>query len=154
MEIRFAEHGHIRAISLLFEELYEEMAIIRPDYFTAGRADIKLIESAIEDDRQEILVALDHDVVVGLVRIDERDTPSFSPYLFRKYAFITDIIVDSAFRGIDIGTALITEAKKWAKKRALDYLEICVLNENENAVLLYMREEFETVMQTMRYSIS
>lgn len=150
MEIRAAALKDIGAVIMLCKELYEEMAILRPDYYTAGRFNGKMLYDAVDDGRQEILVAAEHGAVIGFVRIIERETPSYGPYLLKKYAYIDAIVVDPAFRGIDIGTALINEAKKWAKGRVLEYLELDVPSENEGAVRLVQREAFKPATQTMR----
>ena len=42
-------------------------------------------------------------------------------------------------------------AKKWAKERNLDYIELFVLSNAEEANAFYEREGFETVSRTMRY---
>lgn len=148
--IETADHRHIRAISLLSSYLYEEMAILRPDYCTAGHAEERLILEAIDNNKHEILVAVDNETVIGFAHIIEKETQATGPKRPLKYAYITEIVVDPVFRGIGIGTALISAAKKWARNRSLGYLEISVLNESEEAVLLYKREAFETVVQTMR----
>lgn len=150
LEIRQATNEDIRAVCLLCGELYEEMAILRPDCYTAGRVDEKLFERSVEDRTQELLVATDHGAIIGFVRIAERMTPSYSPNIPKKYAQIADLAVDPAFRGIDIGTALICEAKRWAKGRSLPYLDYSVLSGSGGALRLLQRESFEPVAVTMR----
>jgi ribosomal protein S18 acetylase RimI-like enzyme len=153
LRIRTASVDDINAIGLLCGQLYEDMAILRPDCFTARQMDDKILYEAIVDGKQEILVATAYETVVGFVRVAERETPSAGPMLPRKHAFIPDIAVDPAFRGLDIGSALINEAKNWAKDRSLEYVEIGVLSDSEGAVRLLQRENFETVVQTMRCRI-
>jgi ribosomal protein S18 acetylase RimI-like enzyme len=153
LEIRQAKKEDIRAVSLLCGELYEEMAILRPDCYTAGRVDDDWLRSAVEDHAQKLIVAAEHGAIVGFVRIAERTTPSHGPNLSKKYALITGLAVDPAYRGIDIGTALISEAKTWAKGRGLHYLEFYVLSESAGAVRFLKKEDFETVAQTMRCSV-
>jgi len=64
-----------------------------------------------------------------------------------------DLFVLPSCRKKGVATTLINAAKEWATKRHLDYLELFVLAENENAAHLYMSRGFHVVSNTMRYTL-
>ncbi len=64
-----------------------------------------------------------------------------------------DIVVDPEQRGRGIGMQLIHAVRSWAQARELEYIELGVLTQNENAIQLYERMEFVECRKTMRMKI-
>ncbi len=48
---------------------------------------------------------------------------------------------------------LLDEAKSWAQSRNLEYLELMVLENNDNGRCFYEKERFVTVSRIMRLNV-
>ena len=59
-------------------------------------------------------------------------------------------LVDEAVRGQGVGNELLAAAKRWARNRRLEYLELNVLAQNENAIRLYESQDFVEATKVMR----
>ena len=77
-------------------------------------------------------------------------TPEFSCVLPHRYARLEDLAVDEAVRGQGVGGELLAAAKRWARNRRLEYLELNVLAQNENAIRLYESQDFVEATKVMR----
>ena len=77
-------------------------------------------------------------------------TPEFSCVLPHRYARLEDLAVDEAVRGEGVGGELLAAAKRWARNRRLEYLELNVLAQNENAIRLYESQDFVEATKVMR----
>ena len=67
-----------------------------------------------------------------------------------RYARLEDLAVDEAVRGQGVGGELLAAAKRWARNRRLEYLELNVLAQNENAIRLYESQDFVEATKVMR----
>ena len=67
-----------------------------------------------------------------------------------RYARLEDLAVDEAVRGQGVGSELLAAAKRWARNRRLEYLELNVLAQNENAIRLYESQDFVEATKVMR----
>ena len=65
-------------------------------------------------------------------------------------AVLSDLIVDAGVRGQGIGSQLLAAAKRWARNRRLEYLELQVLAQNEGAQHLYESQDFVEATKVMR----
>ena len=74
--------------------------------------------------------------VWGRVPQDEPDEPE------GDYAFVSDLVVLSTFRGRGVGTALLAEAERRARSRGVATLRIGVLARNAGARCLYEKIGF------------
>ena len=63
---------------------------------------------------------------------------------------LEDLAVDEAVRGQGVGSELLAAAKRWARNRRLEYLELNVLAQNENAIRLYESQDFVEATKVMR----
>lgn len=61
----------------------------------------------------------------------------------RKFAFISDVFVDEAFRGQGVGKALLNHAERYARENDASELMIGVLASNTQARSLYSAMGFE-----------
>ncbi|MGE4480961.1 N-acetyltransferase family protein [Acidocella sp.] len=61
---------------------------------------------------------------------------------WRRYAFISNLFVDEAFRGGGIGRALMAQAEKIALAKGVRRLRLYVLNGNERARRIYEEAGF------------
>ena len=70
--------------------------------------------------------------------------------LTHRYARLEDLAVDEAVRGQGVGGELLAAAKRWARNRRLEYLELNVLAQNESAIRLYESQDFVEATKVMR----
>ena len=153
MYIRTAEIKDIKFINELYKNLFETMEKLQPKYIKSAFQDEEFIKNTIEKEEAEIFVAIEEDKIKGFLLIQEQETPPYTCMVFHKYAYITDLIVNTEDRGKGIGTMLLNFAKEWARKRNLDYIELGVLNNNDRAIKLYKKENFKKTMYIMRMEI-
>ena len=77
-------------------------------------------------------------------------TPEFSCVLPHRYASLNDLVVAREKRCQGIGSLLLGAAKRWARDRRLEYLELNVLAQNSKAIELYESHDFVEATRTMR----
>lgn len=151
MKIKLATLDEVNQIEILYQELFLKMSNFQPKYVKPAKQDVEFIRTIINEKESDIWIAGIDNCTVGFLLIQELITPSYTCLVEHKYAFITDIIVGTKYQYQGIGSALLLEAKKWAKSRNLDYLELNVLSENIGAITLYEKQGFKDVSHTMRY---
>jgi ribosomal protein S18 acetylase RimI-like enzyme len=147
--IRKATTEDALAVGLLRSALDDELALLRPEdcrAFQQGGG--VLLDILIASD---IFVAVEFNEIIGYVCMAERETAGLLPYRRRRYAAVDSIYVDLGCRGRGVGSALMREAKRWGESRGLDYLEMTVFSDNQDAVYLCRHESFAEVRQTLRY---
>lgn len=153
MQIIMATRNEVPQIEILYQELFIEMSKLQPNHIQPAKQDVAFIRNTINNQESDILLAKSHNEIVGFLLIQETSTPPYSCIVKHKYAFINDIIVGSQYQSQGIGSALLSEAKKWAKNRQLDYLELNVLAENVGAITLYKKQGFQVMNHTMRFEL-
>lgn len=153
MEIRLAETNDIQGICGLYNDFFVYNADQQPQYYKKAIETGKYPKSVIENNAEDIYVAVDGSVLIGLIHIVEEKTPPYDCFIQRRYATIIDLFVTENFRGKGVGGQLLESAKQWAKARELDYIELNVLAENENGIKFYNHEKFKAVSQIMRYTL-
>ena len=121
--IRPAAEADIPAILALYRQLDSALVAMQPEFFCEGP-------------REEVGYA--------------GGTPEFSCVLPHRYARLEDLAVDEAVRGQGVGSELLAAAKRWARNRRLEYLELNVLAQNENAIRLYESQDFVEATKVMR----
>ena len=84
-----------------------------------------------------------------LAQITRHRIASFSVQS-QRYVRLEDLAVDEAVRGQGVGGELLAAAKRWARNRRLEYLELNVLAQNENAIRLYESQDFVEATKVMR----
>ncbi|MEH6942629.1 GNAT family N-acetyltransferase [Bacillus sp. JJ722] len=150
MKIKIATIEDITQIEVLYQELFLEMSNLQPKYIKPAKQDVNFIRNTINDKKSDILLAEKDDSTIGFLLIQELMTPPYNCLVKHKYAFIVDVIVGSQYQSHGIGSVLLSEAKKWAEHRGLDYIELNVLSENIGAMKLYEKLGYKHVMHTMR----
>ena len=153
MEIRLATLGDIEPICRLYNEFFAYNAGLQPQYYRAVKESGEYPKSTITSDASDIFLAVENGAVIGFIHVREAQTPPFDSVAAHKYAEIIDFIVAAAHRKKGIGSALFDAAKQWSKARNLDYIELFVLSNAEDANRFYRRENFAAVSHTMRYSL-
>jgi ribosomal protein S18 acetylase RimI-like enzyme len=153
MEIRLAIPEDVPRISAIFEHLYAYNAGQQPQYYRQASEEGDYPRRVIEGQDGAILIVLDGSAITGLLHIEEKTTPPSVSIIAHTYAEIVALFVDPTYRGQGVGDRLIQAAKKWAKARKADFLELFVLVENEGGLKFYEKMGFETVSRNMRLSL-
>ena len=138
--IRPAGEGDIPAIIALYRELDAAMVDLQPEFFC---------EAPREE--ADFLLAEQDGTPVGFALVTYAGwTPAYSCVLPHRYARLEDLVVGKAYRGRGIGGELLAAAKRWARNRRLEYVELNVLAQNESAVKLYESQDFVEATKVMR----
>lgn len=149
--IRPAVEADIPAILALYRQLDSALVAMQPEFFCEGPREKDEIRKAIRADDADFLLAERGGAVVGFALVGYAGwTPEFSCVLPYRYARLEDLAVDEAVRGQGVGSELLAAAKRWARNRRLEYLELNVLAQNENAIQLYESQDFVEATKVMR----
>jgi len=153
MEVRLAKKSDISAICRLYEQFFEYNANQQPQYYKKAEESGKYPESVIESKSADLFVADNCGTIIGFIHISEDKAPPFGAFVPHKYAVIIDLMVEESYRRQGIGKKLLDAARQWSKDRGLDYIELMVLQENEQGITFYHSENFKIVSHTMRLKI-
>lgn len=149
--IRAAAESDLPAILTLYRQLDTELVALQPEFFCAAPRDEKLALDAIRSPDADFLLAVRDGAAVGFALVKNAGwTPSFSCVLPHRYAELYDIVVDKDCRSQGVGSQLLAAAKRWARDRRLEYLELSVLAQNSAAIALYESHDFVEASRTMR----
>ena len=153
MEIRLATPDDIEAICQLYGEFWRYNADLQPMSYKAATESGGYPKSAIGSENSDIFLAVENKTIVGFLHIRESQTPPFDAIIQHKYAEIIDLMTTAAYRKRGIGTKLMNAAKRWAKTRNLDYIELFVLSDAKSEFRFYEQKNFVTVSHTMRCTL-
>lgn len=149
--IRPAAAADLPAILSLYRVLDEELVDLQPEFFCAAPREEETVRRYIEAPDADFLLAEQEGAVVGFALVLYAGwTPEFSCVLPHRYASLNDLIVAPEKRRQGIGSSLLGAAKRWARDRRLEYLELNVLAQNSSAIALYESHDFVEAARTMR----
>lgn len=150
-QIRPATATDLPAMLALYRVLDEEMVDLQPEFFCAAPREEAPILQFIDAPDADYLLAEQEGAVVGFALVVYAGwTPEFSCVLPHRYASLYDLVVAREHRCQGIGSALLGAAKRWARDRRLEYLELRVLAQNSTAIHLYEAHDFVEARRTMR----
>jgi GNAT superfamily N-acetyltransferase len=153
MEIRLATLEDVTVISKMYEEFFAFHAGLQPTYFQEAEEHGEYPESTIKSETADLIVSEVDGNVVGFAHVLESKSLPYDCIVQYKIAVCIDLYVKPAYRKMGVATELLKAVKEWAKKRDLDFIEIKVLVENDNAINFYEREGYNKIYHTMRYLI-
>ena len=149
--IRPAEEKDILAILALYCQLDQALVDLQPEFFCAAPREDAFVRQAIQANDADYLLAEADGAVVGFALVNYAGwTPEFSCVLPHRYACLADLVVDAEHRGQGIGSTKLGAAKRWARDRRLEYLELNVLAQNVPAIALYESHDFVEATRVMR----
>lgn len=151
IRLRTASERDLPDIVRLYRVLDEEMVALQPEFFCAAPREETYIRKNLNSPDACFLLAEADGQTIGFALVTYAGwTPAFSALLPHRYAELCDLVVDEAWRGKDVGSQLVAAAKRWARDRRLEYLELNVLSQNDAAIALYESHDFVESCRTMR----
>ena len=151
IEIRPAVMQDLPDILALYGVLDRELVAMQPEFFCAAPRSEQDTAAALADTNAAFLLAVQDGAAVGFALVEYAGwTPEFSCVLPHRYACLADLVVDAEHRGQGIGSTLLGAAKRWARDRRLEYLELNVLAQNVPAIALYESHDFVEATRVMR----
>ena len=149
--IRPAGEGDIPAVVALYRQLDQALVDLQPEFFCVAPRGDEFVRQAVKTADADYLLAEEDGAVVGFALVNYAGwTPEFSCVLPHRYARLDDLIVSKPHRAQGIGGELVAAAKRWARSRRLEYLELNVLAQNTDAVRLYEAQDFVEATKVMR----
>jgi len=153
LEVRLATLNDVEAICRLYNEFFAYNAGLQPKYYKAGEELGEYPKNTIEDQNADIFIAVENNDAVGFIHIRKAKTPAFDSVVPHNYAQIIDFIVTTSCREKGIGSRLMDAAKLWSRDLNLEYIELLVLHNANEAFSFYERKDFDTVSHTMRCTL-
>lgn len=152
MELRIANTKDIDIINDLYYELDTHAIELLPHHFQRGVRSCEYLKSVIEDEESDFILAIINNEVVGFSQIIAKEVKDISILIPYKYAYVLDIVVSEKMRNQGIGSKLMEESKRWAK-RELSYLKLSVLYDNVSAQHFYEKHGFNKQAIEMECSL-
>ena len=150
--IRPAGEGDIPAVVALYRQLDQALVDLQPEFFCVAPREDEFVRQAVKAADADYLLAEEDGAVVGFALVNYAGwTPEFSCVLPHRYACLADLVVDEAHRQQGIGSTLLGAAKRWARDRRLEYLELSVLSQNAPAIALYRKHGFQEAGRRKNY---
>lgn len=151
MTIRLATSQDVPIIDRLYLLLVAEMAKIAPGTIQpllSSRSDY--FKDYIEDPASEVFVSEQEDNLNGFALVVEARTGSQPEEVPHHFAFLIDIMVDQPARHHGIGQGLFDAVQQWSKKRQLEFVQLNVLAQNEDAMAFYQKNGFKADQITLK----
>ncbi len=152
MIIRRATQDDFPAIQKLRIQLFDLLAEWMPDTFRSVPYPDGLLAQVLEDERQDLFVAVIDERVVGyaLVRDETVDTQTDPALLPMRYTYLLDFCVDASYRGRGIGRRLFDQVCVYAREHQAACIELSVAAANTRSIDLYKRLGFTETIHRMR----
>lgn len=152
--IRTATETDLPALLALYRLLDEEMVALQPEFFCVAPRDETALRRELAHPDHAFFLAEQGGQAVGFAYVSYAGwTPDSGSILPHRYAELCDLAVAPQHRRRGVGTALIAAAKRWARDRRLEYLELNVLAQNSAAISLYEAHDFIDATRTMRCNL-
>ena len=153
MEVRLATMNDIDALCPLLTEFFAHNARLQPMYCIADNETGVYPKTIIESDNSDFLIAVDNEIIIGFIHINQMKTPPYGSIVSHEFAEIMAFMVTASHRKQGIGGMLIEAAKQWSKERNLNYIELISLINAEEANSFYDKKDFTTVSHIRRYPL-
>jgi ribosomal protein S18 acetylase RimI-like enzyme len=153
MEVRLATLEDVGHFCHLFTEFFAYNAKLQPEYCNAAIEVGHYPQAVIKDEKADILIAIENDVVIGFMHVTESKTPPYDAIVQHSYVEIMAFMVTDSCRRKNAGSMLMNAAKEWGKARNLDYIELIAFSNAKEANAFYQHYGFETKSHIMRYAL-
>lgn len=100
----------------------------------------KIIKKEVMSKNAAIFVAENGQKILGFAKVNIRD--NFPIFKYDKIGCITDLYVENKSRKMEISSALMNNAVRWAKGNGARYASIQLFRENRSALSIYKKWGF------------
>ena len=97
-------------------------------------------ENIYNDKNKAIFISIEEQKIVGYIYV--KISNSGDETTQNKEGLIDGLYIEKEYRNRGIATALVEEAKVWAKEQNIKFLYLEVINQNTDAINLYMKQGF------------
>jgi RimJ/RimL family protein N-acetyltransferase len=146
VEIRPARPRDARAFLSAYASVAAERRFIQTERVTASARTYRRRFRRSWDEHGAHLLAVDGQSVVGSLSIRRDDQPA------TRHVATLGMFVIASHRGRGVGTALMTEAMRWAREHRLERIELTVYPHNAAALALYRRFGFVEEGRLVRHA--
>jgi RimJ/RimL family protein N-acetyltransferase len=146
VEIRPARPRDARAFLSAYASVAAERRFIQTERVTSSTRAYRRRFRRSWDQHGAHLLAVDGDAVVGSLSIRRDDQPA------TRHVATLGMFVVASHRGRGVGTALMTEAMRWAREHRLERIELTVYPHNAAALALYRRFGFVEEGRLVRHA--
>ena len=157
LRLRTATRKDARGILRLIAQLDRHHVSILPDVFQSHDEPVRpahfVDEIVTSEDADFILAELDGKVV-GCLSIRRDARPSYPIYRPHEFAHVKSLAVDESFRGQGVGTALMAEARRWARRRRLRCIHLGFWVANDAALSFYRKLGFKPMSVNMELKLT
>ena len=115
----------------------------------AAFRDRQFLEAIASNDRAQIFVAADQDVVVGFVHVRLFDTPDTPAFIEQLRAAVDDLFVDPTCRRSGIARKLLKTAEDWARSKGAVGIDLNVYAFNTTGQRVFAAAGFEILSKRM-----
>lgn len=152
---RTATKNDHEALAHIASELNVMHARALPDRFRVASDALPTdyFHSLIDSENATILLAERDGDVLGYAILHIKEAPPIPVSMPRRFAFLSDVVVDEAEQGQGIGRLLMDAAVEWAREQSVSSLELGVFEFNEAAIAFYQHLGFQTTKRTMSLPI-
>lgn len=139
------------AVNAIIREGQEEHAEALPEFFARLEHVVAMgwYRSFSDKADKEIFVAELGSAIVGVAMLEMKHSPNYEAHVPRKYAYLNELAVSSAYQRKGIGKKLYHAAVQWARERDAASLELNVWEFNERALHFYASVGMLTLNRTL-----
>lgn len=148
--IRTATLDDLPTIEILYPYLFEVMHSLQPYYYRIRQQEMSFFKSIIVSTDAEILVAENEKYEMVALAILEKEDPLMDD---PSYAKLIDLMVKGSYHEKEIGERLLDACSIWSKAKKLAYIELDVLEENNEAIRLYKKKNYKFSSHIMRLEL-
>ena len=149
--VRFAREDELDRVNELRRQVNDLHVEGKPEVFKPGFCDElrDFIHNIWEDPNKEIVVAESNGTVCGFAVLNHIVRPE-NPFMYpRDFLDIDEFGVDTAFRRLGVGSAMIRFIRDYTKEQGIHRLELNMWEFNHNALAFYEAADFRTFRRYM-----
>ena len=150
--IRSATKGDYQGLCSVLAELDELHWRALPAIYRKPEGPVRstaYLDQITRDTDHGTFVALEDGQIVGCAHVEKRQARYIPIHVTRQFAHVEAIGVKRSHQRRGIGTLLMAEVEDWARRKALEHIELGVWDFNESAVAFYEGQGYGTTIRSM-----